>query len=233
MKATIKSKNIIADNTLYVEFQLATEFKFQAGQWFIVELTNPPHQDERGSSRHFTIVNPPEDNQIIAMATRLSDSAFKQSLNELPLGTEIEISGPLGEFLLPPEKTDLVMIAGGIGITPFISQLRHIKNQKLSYKIKLLYFNRNQAATAFFKDLNDLASDISNLELAFIMSDDANWTGETGNISQVLIAKYSANLTDPIYMVVGPPKMVEAATTELKKLNLPDNRIKIETFTGY
>lgn len=232
MLAKISKKSIIATNTLAVNFTLERPLKFQAGQFFFLELKNTPQTDTKGNTRHFTIVNAPENDREIEMATRLSDSAFKKSLAEMTIGTEVEINGPSGNFLLP-DNQQLIMIAGGIGITPFISQLRQIKNKNLAYKISLLYFNKDLASTAFYDELRQQEKVLADFQLIPIMSADKDWPGEQGLISSEIIKKYSQQLNQPDFMVVGPPAMVDLTLAELKKLNISQERIKVENFTGY
>lgn len=232
MIGKIQQKSTIATNTLSIIFTLAEPLKFQAGQFFFLELKNPPFTDERGNSRHFTIVNNPENEGIIEMATRLSDSAFKKSLASLPIGSEVEINGPAGNFLLPDSK-EIIMIAGGIGITPFISQLRHIRAQKSNCQITLLYFNRDSASTAFFEELKNLEQTWPGFQLIPVMSADKTWPGEQGVIRSELVKKYSAGFSQPVFMVAGPPAMVQTTLSELAKISPKPADIKTEKFTGY
>lgn len=233
MNAKIIAKKIIAENTLYLEFKVAEPFIFKAGQFLNWELINPPFQDNKGSTRSFTIAYEPNNEGIIALATRLSESAFKRSLAKMDLGDELEISRPMGSFLLPSENSELIMLAGGIGITPFISQLKHIKNNDLHYKIKLLHFNQRQQTTPWLQELTDLSQTLPDFEYLPIMSNDPDWTGEQGLVSADLITKHNSNLTNPFYLVVGPPKMVEATLRELGNLEISQDQIITETFSGY
>ena len=140
MIATLKNKQEIASNTMLFTLDLPEAITFKAGQFFFSKISSSDDDNNYDLNRHFSFVNPPEDNRIIEFATRISNSDFKQRLMKMEIGSLIEINGPAGKFTLPPEGSELIMIAGGIGITPFISQLRHIQNQKLNYKIKLLHF---------------------------------------------------------------------------------------------
>jgi ferredoxin-NADP reductase len=232
MKAKISVKQTIAEGTIYLEFTTENPISFQAGQFLEWTLINPPFSDVRGNNRNFTIAHQPNNNTI-ALATRLSESAFKKSLAQMNIGDEIEISDPHGSFLLPELGSEIIMLAGGIGITPFISQLKEIEQKHLDYKIKLLYFNRNEASTAWLTELTDLSKKLPNFEFIPIMSDSPDWKGESGRVSAELINKYSLGFSTPTFMVVGPPKMVEATNSELMKLEIPEDKIKLEAFSGY
>jgi ferredoxin-NADP reductase len=234
MIATIKNKKEIAAGTLLVDFELKNRISFQAGQYFFITLIDPPYTDAKGSVRHFTIVNSPNQPEIITMATRISETAFKKSLKELPIGTEVEIGEIKGNFVLPEDsKKPFVFIAGGIGITPFISMLRYINEEKLNYKITLLYSNRNQESTAFFDELKDLAKKNKKLKVIFTMTDDPVWTGEKRRIDQDLIKNQVANYQSSVYLIAGPPAMVEATKQQLSTIGITDNNVMIENFFGY
>src|SRR6266576_4466093 len=116
MRARIKEKREVAKGTLMVVFDLlGHEVDFKPGQYFWVELLNPPYEDEKGSRRHISVVTSPNDRGVLGLCTRLRDSAFKRSLAEMPVGTAVEVEEPKGSFLLP-EDTDqpYAFVAGGI-----------------------------------------------------------------------------------------------------------------------
>lgn len=234
MIAKIKDKKEVAEGTLQVSFQLPQDVQFKAGQYMFVTLINPPYTDEKGNRRQFSINNSPNQKNILTMTTRLTDSAVKRSLKELPIGTEVGIGPIAGVFTLPEDiSKPLVLIAGGIGITPFMSMLSYIKEEKLSYKITLLYSNRNQASTAYLKELQELATLIPNFKLILTMTEDNGWTGERRKIDSHFIKEYFPNVNDNLYMVVGPPMMVEAIEKALLEAGVKSENIKKENFTGY
>src|SRR4051812_27570298 len=144
MRALVKETREVAQGTLLVVFDLQGEqIDFRPGQYFWVELLDPPYDDERGARRHITVVTAPTERGVLGLATRIRDSAFKRSLEELPVGAEVDVEQPKGDFVLP-EDTDrpYVFVAGGIGITVFRSMLRYIADEQLPYRVTLLYSNR-------------------------------------------------------------------------------------------
>ncbi len=235
MKAKIADKKEIAEETLEVTFDLIGETaEFKAGQFFTLELLNPPYTDEKGNHRHFTIVNAPSEKNKLIMATRIRETGFKKSLKELPLGSEVEIGNIAGLFTLPSEENkELVFIAGGIGITPFISMLRHIRQESLKYKISLFYFNRNPKATAYLQELETVAQELPDFQPIFAMTGDESWTGEKAKMSPELLHKYLTSLSDKTYFISGPPKMVDEIKKVLIDSGISLKNIKTESFTGY
>src|SRR5213080_5359304 len=101
MRARIKEKREVAKGTLLVIFDLlGEEVDFRPGQYFWVELLDPPYDDEKGSRRHISVVTSPTERGILGLCTRLRDSAFKRSLAELPVGAQVEVEEPKGNFVL-------------------------------------------------------------------------------------------------------------------------------------
>src|SRR5438093_13334506 len=118
MRARIKEKREVAKGTLMVVFDLlGEEVDFEPGQYFWVELLDPPYDDEKGPRRHISVVTSPNERGVLGLCTRLRDSAFKRSLAEMPVGADVDVEEPKGNFLLP-EETDrrYAFIAGGIRI---------------------------------------------------------------------------------------------------------------------
>lgn len=221
MIGKIIDKKEIAAATLQVTFQVNGEFSFLPGQYVFVTLINPPVK------RHFSIVNSPDEKGIITIATRLRDSDFKKTLKELPLGSTVELGPISGSFVLPEDTSrPLIFIAGGIGITPYISMLRYVSERKLPYDITLVYSNRDQAGTAYFEEVQKFKSILT-------MTEDPAWAGEKRKIDARFIKEYFPNINSYGYFVVGPPPMVEAVQKALLEAGVEINNITIENFTGY
>src|SRR5438105_4796295 len=131
MRARIEQKEEVAKGTLLVIFDLlGEEVDFRAGQYFFVTLPDVGHQDEKGLRRHISVVTSPTEKGVLGLATRMRDSAFKRTLAELPVGAEVEVEPPKGDFFLPEDSSrPYVFVAGGIGITVFRSMLRSIRDE--------------------------------------------------------------------------------------------------------
>ncbi len=231
MKAKLKNKNLVAKRTLELTFKLEKKIDFEAGQYFFLRMFK---EIKGGNRKHFSIVNPPENSQTITMATRLTGSPYKQALEKLEIGEEVEIDNVAGTFTLPGkiDKT-LVFIAGGIGITPFKSMIEHVKNQNLDYEIELVYSNRDQESTVYFDRLKELNDQMDNLNVIFTMTSSNKWQEESRRIDKEFITDYFTKLDNYYFMIAGPPGMVGAVEKEVKKAGVNDANIKSENFTGY
>jgi ferredoxin-NADP reductase len=235
VKARIKEKRDVAKGTLMVVFDLlGEEVDHRPGQYFWVTLLNPPYDDEKGPRRHITVVTSPTERGVVGLATRLRDTAFKRSLAELPVGTEVEVEQPKGSFVLPQE-TDrhYVFIAGGIGITVFRCMLRYIADEGLPHRITLVYSNRDRESTAFYDELRELEAANPNLEIVFTMTEDSGWEGETRRIDPAMLRDHLGDLDTYTYLVAGPPGMVEGVTGALQEAGIPEDQIRSQGFSGY
>ena len=114
----------VAEGTMAFHFAKPAGFKFTAGQSMNVSLIDPPESDAKGNSRTFSIVSAPHENELV-IATRMRDTAFKRVLKGMPPGGRVGLRGPAGMFTLDPaDARPAAYLAGGIGITPFVSMLR-------------------------------------------------------------------------------------------------------------
>jgi ferredoxin-NADP reductase len=166
----------------------------------------------------------------------MRDSAFKRALNALAEGESVKLLGPLGQFTLNAARP-AVFIAGGIGITPFISMLRQAAHEGWPQPLALLYSNRRPEDAAFLAELQELARRSDKFRLLATMTDlgksAAKWSGETGLADAQMIARAAHGLAAPLYYVVGPPGMVEAMTDTLRSAGAAEESILTEEFYGY
>jgi ferredoxin-NADP reductase len=236
VEARVKEKQEVAKGTLLVTFDLLGEqVDFQPGQYFFVTLPDVGHQDERGLRRHITVVTSPNERGVLGLATRLRDSAFKRTLSEVPVGTEVEVEPPKGKFVLPEDTSrPLVFVAGGIGITVFRSMLRYIREEGLSYRITLIYSNRDRESTAFLDELRELEGQLAGFRLLLTMTDDPSWDGDTRRLDAAFFKEHlEGDLNDYTFMVAGPPAMVEAMQQELEESGVAEANVIASRFSGY
>jgi ferredoxin-NADP reductase len=236
VRALIKEKREVAKGTLLVLFDLqGQEVDFRPGQYFWVELLDPPYDDEKGPRRHISVVTSPTERGVLGLCTRLRDSAFKRSLVELPVGTEVEVEQPKGDFALPEDtEPQYVFIAGGIGITVFRSMLRYIDDTGEPYEVTLVYSNRDRESTAFLDELEELDGRSDWFRLVATMTQDSDWGGETRRIDAAMLADVlDGDLASHKYLVAGPPPMTEGVVETLTGAGIPEEQILADRFSGY
>ncbi len=235
MRATVAETREVALGTLFVTFDLGGEqVDWRPGQYFWVELLDPPFDDERGPRRHITIATSPTEGRL-GLATRLRDTAFKRGLGDLAVGDPIEVEEPKGTFVLPEDTDrDYVFVAGGIGITVFRSMLRFIADRELPYKVTLLYSNRDRASTAFLDELHEVESRVPGLKVVATMTADPEWEGERRRIDERFLRDHLGDeLGRFTYVVAGPPGMVDGMKELLGGLGLPEEHLLVQGFAGY
>ncbi len=226
----------VAAETMSFFFEKPPGFAFKPGQNADYTLINPPETDTEGNTRTFSFVNEPGEEEI-EIATRMRDTAFKRTLRGLPPGGAILMDGPMGSMTLQNDASrPAAFLAGGIGITPFVSMIRHAAREKLPHRIFLFYSNRTPADAAFLRELADLQNENRNYRLVATMTqaNDEQWDGETGYINEALLRKYlGGDLAAPIYYLAGPPAMTTAMRGMLNLAGIDDDYIKSEEFSGY
>jgi ferredoxin-NADP reductase len=228
-------KKELAEGTTAFYFEKPEDFDYTPGQYAFFTLGEKGWFKKK-LVRHFTLITIPEEMRL-GFATRMREgSDFKNKIKELPLGSPVEVSAPLGNFTLPEQPgAPLVILAGGIGITPGYSMLKHAAATGSEHKITLFYSNRNPKSTAFLAELKNLESD--KIKIVATMTDEGlgatEWDGERGRVSPELIKKYVASWKKAAYYTSGPLEMVKAMKKMLTEMGILSSRIKIETFTGY
>ena len=219
---SLSGRKKIANNTYELSFRVKSPpFSFTPGQYVHLSLPNLLYHDPRGNGRDFSLVSLPQDEDI-RIAVRESQSGFKKTL--LQKRVTATISGPFGVFTLPKATTHhIVFIAGGIGITPFLSMMRFATVEKLPHNITLLYVNKDEATTAYKDELNSLSKDNPLITLKFVF----------GHVTEQMLASELTGKPDSLFYIAGPPSMVSTTQLMLSKLGVSQERINIEEFSGY
>ena len=139
----------VAEGTMAFCFEKPSRFDFKPGQSADLTLADPPETDPEGNTRTFSIASPAFENHLM-FTTRLRDKAFKRSPKKIALGTQVKIDPPMGSFTLHKNSTKAaVFLAGGIGITPFLSIVRQADHDRLPHKLHLFYSNRGPKTQLF------------------------------------------------------------------------------------
>jgi ferredoxin-NADP reductase len=227
----------VAEGTMAFHFEKPSGFNFKAGQFADVTLTDPPETDAEGNTRTFSIASPPFENELV-FTTRMRDTAFKRSLKKVPLSTEVKIKSASGSFTLHKNRAKpAVFLAGGIGITPFLSIVRQADRDRLPHKLDLFYSNRRPEDAAFLGTLQTLETTNPHFRLICTMTEMSKskkeWKGETALIDKEMLSRHLTILQGPIYYLAGPPTMVAAMQQTLVKAGVEEDDIRTEEFAGY
>lgn len=235
--SVLRQREEVAHGTLAFHFDKPAGFEFRAGQSIDLTLVNPAETDAEGNTRAFSLVSAPSDPEL-TIATRMRDTAFKRTLANMPLGGEVKIDGPGGSFtMLKNSARKEVFLAGGIGITPFHSMIRHASLNKLPHQLYLFYSNRRPEDAAFLMELQSLTQQNPNFHFVPTMTEmeksQRAWDGERGFISTEMLAKHLPSIEDSVFYVAGPPAMVAAMRQMLIAAQVDEDDIRTEEFSGY
>jgi ferredoxin-NADP reductase len=166
-------------------------------------------------------------------------SEFKKALDALPLGAEVELSGPYGAFTLPDDLRQVAFIAGGIGITCVRSILRWLADRPgaptdAPQSIALLFANHSEVSIPFRDELEQLEESLHGLRVIHVISQPGtDWQGYRGHIDGQILERELPWPTDWAYYVSGPPSFVRSMQEQLTAWGIESVSIKAEGFEGY
>gem|GEM_PF-1422211 len=217
-----KKKKKLTDSIYEIALDLGERtVPFTPGQYVHIILPELVHYDPRGNGRDFSIASSPTD-ESLKIAFKKSESGFKKTLMQPSAhGT---ISGPFGAFILPQAPTTpIVCIAGGIGITPFMSMLTYVTEKHLLYDITILYGNSHGKKGAYLDVLEELKRNNPKLSVHLY----------EGKLTQDYLKQALPLYTVSTYYIAGPPQMVSSAQALLEEIHVHQEQIHTEEFSGY
>ena len=189
-------------------------------------------------TRAYSISSSPKDslNGKYVLTIKLVDGGLmsKYIFDTWQVGTSVRVSAPSGNFEYQPlrDAKNVICLAGGSGITPFISMANAICDGDEDFNMTLLYGSRNYENILFREELTELENKCNKIRVVHILSDDVNSydTTEKGFITAELIKKYAPNDEEYSVFLCGPQHMYEFVDKELEKLELPKKFIRHEMF---
>lgn len=231
------ARDLVAEDTLAFHFERPPGFEFKPGQAMDVVLGADQTSTQPEVRHTFSIVSAPFQNEL-TVATRMRDSAFKRALGALPMGSALTLDGPFGSLGLHKAAARAgVFIAGGIGITPFMSMLRQAAHLQTPQDLLLLYSNHRPEDAAFLGELQQLATANARFHMHATMTQMGRstqpWAGHTGPIDSGFVQRATQGLAAPICYIAGPPAMVEAMRQVLAGAGVDEDDVRSEEFFGY
>lgn len=229
-------RETLAGEIMLFRFQKPQGFNFAAGQFCYVTMPDLGFHDREGLRKPFSIASSPLEKELI-FAARITESAFKKTLREMPIGASVALDTPLGLFTLPKSTAaPLVFLAGGIGVSPFRSMMRYAADASAGHTITLLYSSRVPEEAIFLDEFRSIAK--QNHRMAVVVTitrpggSGEKWTGLTGRVSAEMIREQCGDRSGAIYYVSGPPVMVDSMKNVLLGMGVDQQRIKREAWTG-
>jgi ferredoxin-NADP reductase len=205
----------------------------RAGQHVDVRLTA---EDGYQAQRSYSIASAPEDPRLALTVEGLPDGEVSSYLvGELRAGDKLELRGPVGGYFVWDAGTEgpLLLVAGGSGIVPLMSMLRHRDASGTSVPARLVYSSRSWEDVIYRDELERLASATSGPEIVHTLtrSQPPGWTGYARRVDAEMLRETAWPATGmPAAFVCGPTPFVEAVAAALVLLGYPATSIKTERF---
>ncbi len=183
---------------------------------------------------HWTISSSPAQKEFISSTIKESGD-FTSTIGLTKPGDEAVIQGPFGRFsyVLHPEDNDMVFIAGGIGITPFMGMIRYMRDMKADLRVLILYANRSEKDVVFYDELAQMeVGEKPQLAVIHVLSNPGiAWAGEKGHVDREKIERHVGPVGGKAFYVCGPPPMSAKIIDTLRAMGVPYGQIRREIFS--
>lgn len=238
-KLEVSGVRLLTDDAVAVAFDvppaLVDEFRFQPGQYLTLRATI----DGRDERRSYSICSAAGESFVEVGIKRVPDGVFSTFAQSLVRGQTLDVMTPQGRFVLDPDNTKhALLIAAGSGITPCLSMLKSMLEDRSDSRVTLIYGNRGTESIMFREDLAALKDRYtSRFSLLHVLSRERQDASIfNGRIDAAKIRDLcAAGLIDPLAMpgiyCCGPQAMTESVTDAFQALGTPLERIHVELFT--
>jgi ferredoxin-NADP reductase len=234
-RLALRITDIITETTSTKTFRLAPVAgilpPFQAGQYLALYL----EIDGIRTSRPYSISSPPNQTGYYDVTVRrVADGLVSNFLlDEAQVGMPLASSGPQGGFHFNPliHMPNIVAIAGGSGITPFMSMIREIADRGLDRTVYLFYGNQTTTDIIFHKELERLSRRFSRIKyFPVIESPPDGFIGAQGYITADLILETCGDVWDKTFFICGPKGLYDFCLPELESLGINRHRVRKEMY---
>ena len=223
MKLALRDKAYMIDNVWAFVFEPEEPLEYTAGEYVRVRLDHE-NPDDEGPKRFFTNSAPPYQG-VVQITTRLTDSTFKQALNGLRTGDNqlVMIEPHDGDFVWEDSDKPIILVAAGIGVTPYYSILMQRVHEGKDIPCTLLYAGRSE--------LLPWRNEFAALEESHPEFKVEYQIGE--HVTAENLQKRFPDLNDSIVYLSGPEPMVEDVGNQLRENGLPKDQLKQDWFPNY
>jgi ferredoxin-NADP reductase len=205
----------------------------QPGQHLDIRLTA---EDGYQAQRSYSIASAPEDSRVAITVERLDDGEVSPYLvDDVRVGDQVELRGPIGGYFTweVAMSGPLLLVAGGSGIVPLMSMVRHRAVSGNHVPVRLLYSSRSYDDIIYRTELKRLAADDAALEVLHTLtrSQPPDWRGYRRRIDGTLLTEVSWQAADrPLTFICGPTALVESVATYCIEQGYAPERVKTERF---
>jgi glycine betaine catabolism B len=230
---TFKQRRRLTPTTDELVFTPDAPVHFEAGQY--MELHVPlKKQDLRGERRSFSMTSVPNGKEVtFGVKFYEPSSRFKKAVRSFKAGTKVRVSNLSGDFTVPKDPHQkVVLVAGGIGVTPFISHLKTLALTNDVRDIILLYAVSSAAEVAYIPELKQTGATV------IVISPDKpadlpkQWRYvKAHRLNETILNAELPDATERVGYVSGPSTFVQTTKRSLKKLGV--SKVKTDYFVGY
>ncbi|MBI3671191.1 ferric reductase-like transmembrane domain-containing protein [Candidatus Azambacteria bacterium] len=206
-------------------------FNFDPGQYVKIALAG---KNGRLTEKHpFSIASSPYKKDSFRLGIKMKGK-FTRRVAELKEGDEVAVFGPFGDFVFEDRKMqDVVLLAGGIGITPFMNMLSYAADVNAKNNMTLFYSNKTSQDTVFFNELRALAERNKNIKQYFMVTRES--VGEGSPFTKARLDKNTLrmlipNLDNSTFFICGPGQFIDDIANTLLKFGVPNKKIRRELF---
>src|SRR5262245_41687615 len=206
-------------------------FQHLPGQFLTLRL----NLDGRDVRRSYTIASSPTRTAYCELTIKREEQGcVSRYLHDVVReGATFNVSAPAGRFTFTgAEAKGIVMIAGGVGITPLMAKIRYLTDIAWPGKIHLVYSVKTERDIIFRSELEELQRRFPNLRIDVTVTREASveWTGKRGRLSAVMLMSIVPDIAQSRVHLCGPTEMVEPLKRALRELGVADELMKSEAF---
>lgn len=212
----------------------ALPFDYRPGQYLSLQLMI----DGKRVNRSYTIASSPTLKGACEVTIKRDPSGLVSRYlhDNLKVGDTLKVTAPAGKFVFTgAESSSILMIAGGVGITPLMSVVRYLNDRVWEGDIYFVVVARKESDIIFYHELLGFSQHFPNFHLCITLTQleaDSSWAGHRGFLSDVLLQNLVGDLNRPIVHLCGPQGMMAATRELLLKCGVAAERIKTEEFVS-
>ncbi|MFD5215926.1 FAD-dependent oxidoreductase [Microbacterium sp. NPDC058345] len=233
VRLVLEKRQFVTPTAQELTFRVGSRLRFIAGQYLELDM---PHRrpDARGTRREFSILSAPADLPTLRIAYKDGDqkhpSSYKRALAAAEPGAVLAVTGTWGDFVLPRGGAPVLMVAAGIGVTPFVSQLRQLRATRVERDVVLVYVAAEAAELAFRDEIAE-----TGVRVVVFTRDEpsalpAHWTWARGaRLDAAGLERIVPDLAVRHAFISGPPRLIADLAPALQKAR----SLTTDAFAGY
>lgn len=223
--AILKEKRFLTDEVMYLSFEVADSFSFQAGQYGLFKIM----KDADFRWKSYSILNPPSEKGKINLCVSIIPGGFASEVfKAMKVGDALSLRGPVGHFAFDAESNNQEhwFICVGTGITPLHSMIKEHLPLHLGKKFILLFGDKATTDLLFYDEFTMLEKQYSRFEYVPVLSRE-KWKGKTGRVQHYL----PREIQGKTFYISGLKEMVLETKGLLEKKGVKKEDIKVERYT--